>query len=101
MSQLIDCLGMQYAVIEALRTETAPERFVIAYREEESLRDLIAARSIIAVGFVSREEAEATIEARVSAAAASMQMPSEAVVIGADQARRISQLHPELIDREA
>jgi hypothetical protein len=51
--------GMQYAVIAGLRTETGSERFVIAYPNEESLRDLIAAPSIIATGFSSREEAAA------------------------------------------
>src|ERR1700752_5200423 len=48
---------MQYAVIAGLHTETGIERLVIAYPNEESLRDLIAAPSIIAAGFSSPEEA--------------------------------------------
>jgi len=57
VKQMVDSSGMQYAVIAGLRTETGPERLVIAYPNEESLRELIAAASIIAVGFCSREEA--------------------------------------------
>jgi len=70
MNKLIDFSSVQYAVIEALRTETGPERFVIAYPNEKSLRDVIAAPSIIAFGFSSREEAVANTEACFSAAAA-------------------------------
>ena len=70
MKELIDFSRVQYAVIEALRTETGPERFVIAYPNEQSLRDVIAAPSIIAFGFPSREEAIANTEACFSAAAA-------------------------------
>lgn len=54
---LIDCSGEQYAVVEARWTEDRPERFIIAYRDEKSLRDLIAAPSILAIGFASREGA--------------------------------------------
>jgi hypothetical protein len=60
----------QYAVIEARRTESLPERFVIAYSDEESLRDLIAGPSIVGCGFPSREEAQAKIDANFWAAAA-------------------------------
>jgi hypothetical protein len=59
VNQMLDSSGMQYAVIAGLRTETGPERLVIAYPNEKSLRDFIAAASIIAVGFSSREEAAA------------------------------------------
>ena len=58
MNHVVDS-GVQYAVIAGLRTETGPERLVISYSNEESLRDLIAAPSIIAVGFSSREQAVA------------------------------------------
>ena len=57
MSQLIDFSNLRYAVIEARWSEGSPERFAIAYGNEESLRDVIAAPSIIAFGFASREEA--------------------------------------------
>jgi hypothetical protein len=51
--------SLKYAVIAGLRTETGAEHLVIAYPSEESLRDLISAPSILAVGFSSREEAVA------------------------------------------
>src|SRR6201988_870221 len=57
VNKLVDSSGVQYAVIAGIRTETGPERLVIAYPNEKSLRDLIAAPSIIAAGFSSREEA--------------------------------------------
>ena len=59
MNELVDSSGVQYAVIAGLRTETGPERLVIAYPTEKSLRDLLAASSILAVGFSSREDAVA------------------------------------------
>ncbi len=77
MNEAVDSTGMQYAVIAGLRTGTGPERFVIAYSNEESLRDLIAAPSIIAVGFSSREEAGAG--RRASAPAISHQRIPEAI----------------------
>ena len=70
MNGLVDSSGMHYAVIAGLRTETGPERLVIAYPNEESLRDLIAAASIIALGFSSREEAAAGSRASVPTAVA-------------------------------
>jgi len=57
MRPSLDCPATQYAVIAGLQTEQLPERLVVAYPDEESLRDLIAAPSIIALGFRSREEA--------------------------------------------
>src|ERR1700739_657958 len=68
VTEAVDSMGMQYAVIAGLRTETGPERFVIAYPNEESLRDLLAAPSIIAAGFSSREEAAAGSRAYVAPA---------------------------------
>ena len=63
MTELVDSSIAQYAVIEARRTEGPSERFVIAYPDEESLRELIAGPSIIACGFASREEALTNIDA--------------------------------------
>ena len=57
MNAVVDFSDVRYAVIEVLQTETGHERIVIAYPNEESLRDLIAAPSIVALGFASREEA--------------------------------------------
>lgn len=61
MNDMIDLSRKQYAVIEGGH-EGRREPFVLAYREEKSLRDLIAAPSIIALGFASREQAVANIE---------------------------------------
>ena len=74
MNVVVDSSGMQYAVIAGLRTETGPERLVIAYPNEELLRDLIAASSIIAVGFSSREEAAASSRASGQAAISDLRM---------------------------
>lgn len=59
MNGLVDSSNVQYAVIAGLRTETGPERLVIAYPNEKSLRELLAASSILAVGFSSPEDAVA------------------------------------------
>ena len=59
VNEVVGSSGVQYAVIAGLHTETGHEHLVIAYPNEKSLRDLIAAPSIIAVGFSSREEAVA------------------------------------------
>jgi hypothetical protein len=75
VNEMVDSSGMQYAVIAGSRTETGHERLVIAYSNEKSLRDLIAASSIIAVGFPSREEAVAGSGACVPTAAAYQRMP--------------------------
>ena len=70
MKELVDFSLVRYAVIEALKIDANPERFVIAYRTEQALHDVIAAPSIIACGFSSRAEAEASTRVCVSAAAA-------------------------------
>jgi len=70
MDKLIDFSGVLYAVVEAIQTEAAPERFVIPYRNERSLYDVLAASCIVAFGFSSREEALASAKAFVSTAAA-------------------------------
>jgi len=70
MTGLVDSPNAQYAVIEARLTEGPSERFVIAYPDEESLRELIAGPSIIACGFASRDEAQTNIDADFWTAAA-------------------------------
>jgi hypothetical protein len=65
----VDALAVadvRYAVIEAIRAEGGSERFVLAYRNEQSLRDLIAAPCIAAFGFSSREDATARTKPSVS-----------------------------------
>jgi hypothetical protein len=75
VNEVVDSSGVQYAVIAGLRSETGPERLVIAYPNEESLRDLIAAPSIVAVGFSSREEAVAGSRASGPTAVRHQPMP--------------------------
>ena len=70
MDKLVDFPDVLYAVVEALQTEAAAERFVIPYRNKRSLHDVLAASCIIAFGFSSRDEAVASAKACVSAAAA-------------------------------
>lgn len=82
MNKWVDSSSVQYAVIEARWTERPPERFVIAYRDEESLYDAIATPSIVAVGFTSREAAIAGIETCSSGAAAWRQIPRARQVDG-------------------
>jgi hypothetical protein len=79
VSEMVDYSGVHYAVIAGLRTETGPERLVIAYPNEKSLRDLIAPRSIIAVGFSSREEAAAGRNFSVRPAATSYEPLRETI----------------------
>ena len=71
---------VRYAVIEALRAEGGPERFVLANRNEQSLRDLIAAPCIAAFDFSSREDAEAGTKPSVSMAAIQKQTRSTTAV---------------------
>jgi hypothetical protein len=75
VKQMGDSWGIQYAVIAGLRTETGLERLVIAYPSEKTLRDLIAASSILAVGFSSREEAVAGGRASMPTALYRQQIP--------------------------
>ena len=72
---------MQYAIIETRQSEAGPgsERFVIAYRNQQSLHDVIAEPRIIAIGFSSREEAAASNTASVSFAT-TKQVPRATVV---------------------
>ncbi len=88
MTGLVDSSIAQYAVIEARRTKGLPERFVIAYTDEESLRELLAGPSIIACGFASREEAQANLDADFWTAAARKQTSGGPTVDGAETYQR-------------
>ena len=67
MSGLIDSTCVHYGVIKGCCSQSFPERLVIAYADEKSLRDLIAAPSILGLGFDSR--AAAVTSARDKSAA--------------------------------
>ena len=69
---LIQTSTLQYAVI-AVRNEPQRERLVISYPNEKILRDLLAASSIVTLGYRSREEALANIDRCLSTRAVSMQ----------------------------
>jgi len=57
VSAVVDFPEVRYAVIEGLQTETGHEHIIIAYPNEQLLRDLIAAPSILAFGFATRDQA--------------------------------------------
>jgi hypothetical protein len=61
MSELVDASTWQYAVI-TIRTQPRRERMVIAYPDEKTLRTFIAAPSIVALGYDSRDQAAADID---------------------------------------
>lgn len=75
MAVLFHCSNTRYAVIQASSKQERPERLVIAYEDENCLRYLIAAPSIVRLGFASREEAMANLEGNTSGAASSKQEP--------------------------
>jgi hypothetical protein len=56
VAELVDTATWRYAVI-CVRSQPVGERLVIAYPDEEALRDLIAAPSIVALGYSSRADA--------------------------------------------
>jgi hypothetical protein len=66
MRALVQSSTVRYAIIQASSNNDDSERLVIAYPDENCLRDLIAAPSIAGIGFASREEAVAKIVGRMS-----------------------------------
>jgi hypothetical protein len=75
MGVLVHCSSVCYAVIQASSKKDRPERLVLVYHDENCLRDLIAAPSIIGLSFASREQAIANLEGHKSDAARSKQEP--------------------------
>lgn len=61
MSSSVHNLAQQYAVISVCRAPR-PERSVVAYSDENTLRDLLAEPSIVSFGYRSREEAMANLD---------------------------------------
>jgi hypothetical protein len=68
-------LGCALRGHRGIQHKDKPERLVIAYQDEDRLRDLIAAPSIFGLGFASRDEALANLEGHVSDTAPSKQKP--------------------------
>ena len=73
MEALVSCSSVCYAVIEASTKIDGSKRMVIAYQDENCLRDLIAASSIDGLGFASRQEAMANTEHHMPDTASSKQ----------------------------
>jgi len=90
MSRLIDSSGVHYAVIKGCCSQGAPEALVIAYADEGSLRELIAAPSILGLRFDSRTEAvkSARNDSRLTALSNEMRE-------GAGMADRVQKCEPE------
>jgi hypothetical protein len=70
VNTLSESSSVRYAVIEALRNESSSEQFVIAYRNEQLLREFVAAPCIIATGFLSRYEAAKNLKTFIASTAA-------------------------------
>ena len=76
MGALVHCANVCYAIIQASSIKDHPERLVVAYPDENCLRDLIAAPSIVGLGFTSREEAMANLIGGIPSPTASKRMRS-------------------------
>src|SRR5215831_19757931 len=66
MSALLQSSNVRYAVIRLSSAKGSPERLVLAYPNEETLRGLIADTSIVGLGFSSRDEAACAAGAPVT-----------------------------------
>ena len=66
MSALLQFSNVRFAVIRLSSAKGSPERLVLAYPNEETLRCLIADTSIVGLGFSSREEAACAAGAAVT-----------------------------------
>ena len=73
MSALLQFSNVRYAVIQVSSAKDSPERLVLAYPNEETLRGLIADASIVGLGFSSRDEAAYAVGAAVTKWAAPCQ----------------------------
>jgi hypothetical protein len=73
VNDLVDTSTWRYAVI-SVRPEPARERLVIAYPDEETLRGLIAAPSIVALGYTSRVDALKNIDCCMTTEASSRRL---------------------------
>jgi len=70
MNALLQVTKLQYAVIQLSSITDPPERLILAYTDERTLRALIAGPSIVGLGFGSREEALSTNNPTLEKAAA-------------------------------
>jgi hypothetical protein len=70
MSALLQFSNVRFAVIRLSSAKGSPERLVLAYPNEETLRGLIADASIVGLGFSSRDEAACAAGSAVTNGAA-------------------------------
>jgi hypothetical protein len=87
VNSLVHASMRQYAVI-SVRTVPHCERVVIAYPDEKTLRDLLAGPSIVALGYSSREEAEASMYRHGTIAQPSRRKSMAPLVANSTQALR-------------
>jgi hypothetical protein len=73
VDELVYTSTWRYAVV-SVRSEPDRERLVIAYPDEETLRDLIAPPSIVTLGYTSRADALKNIDRCVTAKASLKQL---------------------------
>ena len=66
MRALLQFSKVRFAVIRLSSAKVSPERVVLAYPNEETLRGLIADTSIVGLGFSSRDEAACAARAAVT-----------------------------------
>jgi hypothetical protein len=79
VDELVDTSTWRYAVI-SVRSEPDRERLVIAYPDEKTLLDLIAAPSIVALGYTSRADALKNIDRCVTTTASVKRLLKTAVL---------------------
>jgi hypothetical protein len=81
VDELVDTSTWQYTVI-SVRSEPDGERLVIAYPDEETLRDLIAAPGIVALGYTSRADVLKNIDRCVKTTASLKRGVKTASLVG-------------------
>jgi len=79
MSALLQPSNVRYAVIRLSSAKGSPERLVLAYPNEQTLRGLIADTSIVSLRFSSRDEAACAAGAAVTKCATACQVGGVAV----------------------
>ena len=87
MSSLVHASTRQFAVI-SVRPVPCCERLVIAYSNENTLRDLLAGGSIVGLGYRSREEAQATVDEYATAGRRSCRLPPAAIAANSNKSVR-------------
>ena len=98
MSALLQFSNVRFAVIRVSSAEGSPERLVLAYPNEETLRGLIADTSIVGLGFSSLDEAGCAAGAAVTKGATPCQADGVAAGSHAEE-RPVHRLREQLAHR--